>query len=70
MDQQEKDARSVDNDNVRTSSGDTIVANHVEQNLYIDPKDERKLLMKMDLHIAPVVMLLYLIAFLDRYLIY
>lgn len=33
----------------------------------IDRAAERKLLRKLDLHIVPVVMLLYLLSFLDRY---
>jgi len=37
-----------------------------EQDLDIDPQDEEKLLRKLDIHIAPIVMLLSLIAFLDR----
>ena len=32
----------------------------------IDPAKERKLVRKLDLHIVPVVMLLYLLSFLDR----
>ena len=32
----------------------------------IDPVKEKKLVRKLDLHIVPVVMLLYLLSFLDR----
>lgn len=32
----------------------------------IDPAKERKLVRKLDAHIIPVVMLLYLLSFLDR----
>ena len=32
----------------------------------IDPVKERALVRKLDLHIVPVVMLLYLLSFLDR----
>lgn len=32
----------------------------------IDPAREKKLVRKLDLHIVPVVMLLYLFSFLDR----
>jgi hypothetical protein len=32
----------------------------------IDPAAERRLVRKLDLHIVPVVMLLYLLSFLDR----
>lgn len=35
--------------------------------LDIDPKKERKLVRKLDLHIIPLVMLLYLLSFIDRY---
>ena len=34
----------------------------------IDPKEEVKLVRKLDLHIVPVVMLLYLLSFIDRYI--
>lgn len=32
----------------------------------IDPKEEARLVRKLDFHIIPVVMLLYLLSFLDR----
>jgi len=32
----------------------------------IDPAEERKLVRKLDAHIVPVVMLLYLLSFIDR----
>lgn len=32
----------------------------------VDPKEERKLVRKLDIHIVPVVMLLYLLSFIDR----
>ena len=32
----------------------------------IDPVKEKKLVRKLDMHIVPVVMLLYLLSFLDR----
>lgn len=32
----------------------------------IDPAKEKKLVRKLDFHIIPVVMLLYLLSFLDR----
>lgn len=35
----------------------------------IDPKEEVKLVRKLDLHIVPVVMLLYLLSFIDRYVL-
>lgn len=34
--------------------------------IHIDPKKEQKLIRKMDLHILPFVVLLYLFSFLDR----
>lgn len=34
---------------------------------HIDHNVEKKLVLKLDLYIAPIVMILYLIAFLDRY---
>ena len=34
----------------------------------IDPVKEKKLVRKLDVHIVPVVMLLYLLSFLDRYI--
>ena len=34
----------------------------------IDPVKEKKLVRKLDFHIVPVVMLLYLLSFLDRYI--
>lgn len=35
-------------------------------NFEIDPAKERRLVRKLDLHIIPVVMLLYMLSFLDR----
>lgn len=35
-------------------------------NLAIDPARERKLVMKLDLYICPLVMLIFLVAYLDR----
>jgi hypothetical protein len=55
-----------DGEHLRMSTSGTIVGDSVQRNLHIDPKEEKKLLLKLDLHIAPIVMLLYLIAFLDR----
>jgi len=52
---------------VRKLSSSATIGGTSERNLYIDGKVERKLLLKLDLYIAPIVMLLYLIAFLDRY---
>jgi hypothetical protein len=52
---------------VRKLSSSATIGGNSETNLHIDGKVEQKLLLKLDLHIAPIVMLLYLIAFLDRY---
>lgn len=38
----------------------------VQDEFYIDPKEERALLRKLDRWIVPPVMLLYLFSFLDR----
>ena len=37
-----------------------------ELDLYIDPIEEKKLLRKLDMNIAPVIMILFLISYLDR----
>ena len=34
---------------------------------FIDPEKQRKLVRKIDLHVLPLVMLLYLNSFIDRY---
>jgi hypothetical protein len=52
---------------VRKLSSSATIGGSSETNLHIDGKVEQKLLLNLDLHIAPIVMLLYLIAFLDRY---
>lgn len=44
--------------------GDT--SETVEAPLYIDPAEEKKLLLKLDLFLTPVIMLVYLCCFLDR----
>lgn len=66
MDQNEKLPVTSDNDNARKFSSATTVGGSSETNLYIEHKEEQKLLFKLDIHIAPIVMILYLIAFLDR----
>lgn len=38
----------------------------VDQGLWIDPARERKLVRKLDIFIAPVMMLIFLTAYLDR----
>ena len=57
---------TTDDEKVRKSMSGATFGVGSEQNLDIDPQDEKKLLFKLDIHIAPIVMLLYLIAFLDR----
>jgi hypothetical protein len=54
------------NENVRKLSSSATIGGTSERDLHIDHKEEKKLLFKLDMHIAPIVMLLYLIAFLDR----
>ena len=66
MDQTEKTSIPRDKEYVERKSTATTLGESSEANLVIDPKDERKLLWKLDVHIAPIVMILYLIAFLDR----
>ena len=56
-----------DNEKVRKSMSGATVGDGSEQSLHIDPQKEKKLLFKLDIHIAPIVMILYLIAFLDRF---
>jgi hypothetical protein len=67
MDKNEKIEFIPEAENVRKSSSGTTIGGVSERNLYIDRKEELKLLFKLDIHIAPIVMVLYLIAFLDRY---
>jgi hypothetical protein len=66
MDRNEKEAVALGGEHLRKSTSGTIVGDGSERTLYIEPKEENKLLLKLDLHIAPIVMILYLIAFLDR----
>jgi len=65
MDHNEK-LQVEQDERARSLSGATVGV-EPEQKLHIDRKEENKLLLKLDAHIAPVVMILYLIAFLDRY---
>lgn len=55
------DAKAVQQDGITTSSEDFEVGN-----VEIDKARERKLVRKLDLHILPVIMLLYTFSFLDR----
>lgn len=44
-----------------------VTANDRQTDLYeIDPQAEKKLLRKIDLHVVPILWLLFLLAFLDR----
>jgi hypothetical protein len=66
MEQDEKYAHPAEVEDARRTS--TATALHKGQDrLHIDHKDEKKLVLKLDIHIASIVMILYLIAFLDRY---
>lgn len=65
MDKEEK-MNNTDDEKVRKPISGATFGVDSEQNLDVDPQDEKKLLFKLDIHIAPIVMLLYLIAFLDR----
>lgn len=42
------------------------VESGVLQDVYIDPKEEKKLLGKLDIFLVPIIMLVYLSCFLDR----
>jgi hypothetical protein len=65
MDKNERKSLT-DEGKVRKSMSGATVGLGSEQLLYINPQEEKKLLLKLDIHIAPIVMILYLIAFLDR----
>jgi hypothetical protein len=67
MDKDEK-MNTTDDKKVRKLISGATVGVGSGQNLYIDPQEEKKLALKLDIHIAHIVMLLYLIAFLDRLL--
>lgn len=42
------------------------VESGVLQDVHIDPKEEKKLLGKLDIFLVPIIMLVYLSCFLDR----
>jgi hypothetical protein len=51
----------------RDAEGKYLDGDEVERQLEeVDPKAEAKLVRKLDLFLVPVVMLLYLLSFLDR----
>ena len=59
----------IDEKNTNTlevTGGDTPKRGYEGGDPGIDPAKERKLVRKLDFHIVPVVMLLYLLSFLDR----
>lgn len=45
---------------------DTPASNEVDDEFYVDPVKEKKLLAKLDLAFTPIIMLVYLSCFLDR----
>ncbi|BFZ59822.1 hypothetical protein YB2330_000843 [Saitoella coloradoensis] len=53
-----------DNEKKTVNVGPDIATGDTE--ILIDPEAERRLLRKLDLHIIPVIMITYLVAFLDR----
>jgi hypothetical protein len=67
MDKNMEQKTHTDNEKVRKSMSGARVGGGSEQSLHIDPQEEKKLLFNLDIHIAPIVMILYLIAFLDRF---
>lgn len=57
----------MDDSMMKVSSGDAKETYSTEDGIVtIDRAKEKKLVRKLDLHIVPVVMLLYLLSFLDR----
>lgn len=65
------DSKTVENDREAISQQDGekgfIESGHGD--LTLGGRRERKLLMKLDLHLIPLIMLLYTFSFLDRYII-
>ena len=57
----------VKEENVRNASQDSQRKLEDAASVDIDHVAEKKLVRKLDLYIIPVVMLLYLLSFLDRY---
>jgi hypothetical protein len=66
MEQGEKYVHPTEDEDARRVSTATTYQEG-QNGLQIDHNVEKKLVLKLDLHIAPIVMILYLIAFLDRY---
>jgi hypothetical protein len=53
-------------DDPRLNGAESLGSDEVGQLQEVDPVMEAKLVRKLDLYIIPVVMLLYLLSFLDR----
>jgi MFS family permease len=63
------DSKAVENDRevVSQEEGEKEAMGVGQRDLTIGGKRERKLVLKMDLHLVPLIMLLYAFSFLDRY---
>jgi MFS transporter, ACS family, DAL5 transporter family protein len=59
-------AESLDNAEKSASGLENNVSNQTDEEFYVDPVKEVKLLAKLDLAFTPVIMLVYLSCFLDR----
>ncbi len=57
---------SLDNVEKSASGVDNNLSNETDEEFYVDPVKEVKLLAKLDLAFTPVIMLVYLSCFLDR----
>lgn len=64
-DLESKEVAVMSNDQTSTKSPTETDAVPMEE-LYIDPKDERRVLTKLDLFITPVLFIVYLSCFIDR----
>jgi hypothetical protein len=49
---------------VSTAEGSVDIS--LDVSTYIDPKNQKKLLLKLDLYLAPIITLIFLCAYLDR----
>ena len=57
---------SLDNAEKSTSGLENNLSSETDEEFYVDPVKEVKLLAKLDLAFTPVIMLVYLSCFLDR----
>ncbi|KAL7412091.1 major facilitator superfamily transporter [Mrakia frigida] len=57
---------SIEDSDEKRAVGDVEVVPSTDEDLYIDPAREAALLRKLDIHIAPVMALIFLLAYLDR----